>query len=237
MTIADGCRVAIRFSQPLIGNITGMDPPLGSKIIPVDLLAASITTLNTYSTSYPISNLVDGNTGTYWRGTTAVNWIQIKLPKAKNVVKLRIYLGSYYVQTFKFSGSNDGSTWTQLGEERAAASSTTAQWYEYEIENENSYLYYRIDTLTAYSTSRIYVYELELYEKVWTGNEAKFAVSFDEYNHTPEGTLFRATRDVARIERYTSLDRRLSLTGVVCNGTEYVGGRIILATAEEETDE
>lgn len=198
MAIADGQKVCIKFTQALVGNVTGLNPPIGYKSALIDLKNAAITTLNQYNTSYSGAKAVDSDVSTYWRGTTAVNWFRIQFPEAKVVTQLRLYLASYYIKTFTFSGSNDGETWTQIGGEYAAATSTTGQWYTFEIENDDAYLYYRIDTLTTYS-SRVYIYELELYETVAVGNETKFTVSFDEYNYVPGGSRSRVVRGVSQI--------------------------------------
>lgn len=200
MSIADGRKIAIRFTQPLIGNVLGLDPPAGYKKSLLDLSKAVVTTLNQYSTSYTGANAIDNSTSTYWRGTTAVNWLKLQLPEAKCVTQIRLYLSSYYIKTFTFSGSNDGEAWVQLGGTYTAASSTTAQWYTFAIENQEAYLYYRIDTLTAYSTSRVYLYELELYEDTGVGNETRFSVSFDEYSYVPGGVIARVTRPVTGLE-------------------------------------
>lgn len=200
MSIADGRKIAIKFTQPLIGNVLGLDPPAGYKKSLLDLSGVVVTTLNQYSNSYTGAKAIDNDTSTYWRGTTAVNWLKLQLPEAKCVTQIRLYLSSYYIKTFTFSGSNDGETWVQLGGTYTAASSTTAQWYTFAIENSESYLYYKIDTLTAYSTSRVYLYELDLYEDTPVGNETKFAVSFDEYSYVPGGTISRKTQAVTSLE-------------------------------------
>lgn len=233
MTIADGQRIAIRFTQPLVGNVLGLDPPVGYKKSKIDMTGTVASALNVSSTSYPASNVIDGSTSTYWRGTTAINWLQIRLQEAKVVTRLRLYLGSYYIKTFTFSGSNDGETWTQLGGEYTAASSTTAQWYTFDIDNTDPYLYYQIDTLTAYSSSRIYIYELELYEDVPVGNETKFSVSFDEYDFVPNGSLSRVTRNVAKLERYISVDTKIDLSRGTYSGIEHSAGVLTLAVQEE----
>lgn len=233
MSIADGRRIAIRFTQSLIGNVLGLDPPLGYKKSKISMNGASVSALNVYSTSYPASNAVDGSTSTYWRGTTAINWLRIKLREPKVVTRLRLYLGSYYVKTFTLSGSNDGNTWTQIGGTYTAASTTTSQWYSFDIENPDAYLYYRIDTLTTYS-STVYIYEVELYETVPTGNETKFTVSFDQYNYVPEGSLSRVTRPVVGLENFCTLDSELDLSEGLHENTEYSGGRICLTMKEAE---
>lgn len=232
MAIADGQRIAIRFTQPLVGNVLGLDPPVGYGKSKIDMSGASASALNEYSTSYSASYAIDGSTSTYWRGTTDVNWFQIQLQEAKVVTQLRLFLGSYYIKTFTLSGSNDGATWTQLGGEYTAASSTTAQWYTFEIENTDAYLYYRIDTLTTYTNSRVYIYELELYENIPIGNETKFTVSFDEYDMVPEGSLFRTTRHVTGMGCYCSSDTEIDFSSGSYNGIACERGIISLAIDE-----
>ena len=231
MAIADGKKIAIRFTQPLVGNVLGLDPPLGYKKSKLDVSDAMVTTRNQYNTSYPGSKAFDGDSSTYWWGTTAINWIQVQLRDAKVVTQLRMYLGSYYIKTFTLSGSNDGTTWTQLGGEYAAANITTAQWYTFEIENSDAYLYYRVDTLTTYS-STVYLYELELYEDVPTGNETKFTVSFDEYSRVPEGSISRVTRAVVGMDKYISINTKLDLSSGRYSGITCSSGLLSLALDE-----
>lgn len=228
MSIADGRRIAIKFTQPLIGNVTGLNPPAGYKKSQLNLSQARVTTLNQYSTSYTGAKAIDGSTSTYWRGTTAVNWIQLQLPEPKAVTRLRMYLGSYYIKTFTLSGSNDGSTWVQLGGEYTAASSTPAKWYTFDIENGVEYLYYRVDTLTTYS-STIYLYELQLYEDAPIGNEAKFTVSFDEYNFVPGGSTSRKTRVATAIEIVDSRTIALLFDSGCTNSIQRAAGDITVS--------
>ena len=228
MPIADGRRIAIKFTQPLIGNVTGLNPPAGYKKSQLSLSQAKVTTLNQYSTSYTGAKAIDGSTSTYWRGTTAINWIQLQLPEPKAVTQMRMYLGSYYIKTFTLSGSNDGSTWVQLGGEYTAASSTTAKWYTFDIENGAKYLYYRVDTLTTYS-STIYLYELQLYEDAPIGNEAKFTVSFDEYNFVPGGSTSRKTRVATAIEIVDSHTIALLFDSGCTNSIQRAAGDITVS--------
>lgn len=195
----EGTEVGLRFSQNLVGDITGYDTPAGYVQKTISLSNAKITTLNQYSTSYTGEKVIDGSTSTYWRGTTAVNWIQFQLTEAKAVTKLRMYMGSYYIKTFTLSGSNDGSTWTQIGGTYTGASSTTAKWYDFTLDNKTKYLYYRIDTLTAYST-RIYLYEVQFQETVPVGNESKISIVGQTYNYIPGGSLQASTKTPRAVE-------------------------------------
>lgn len=195
----EGTEIGLRFSQNLVGDITGYDTPAGYTQKVIDLSNAEITTLNQYNTTYTGAKVVDGNTSTYWRGTTAVNWIQFQLAEAKAVTKLRMYMGSYYIKTFTVSGSNDGATWDQIGGTYTGASSTTAKWYDFTLDNKTKYLYYRIDTLTAYST-RIYLYEVQFQETVPVGNESKISITGQTYNYVPGGTLQTSTKVPKAVE-------------------------------------
>lgn len=196
---SDGTEIALQFSQKLTGDISGTQTPVGYVRKSFDLSGATITTLNQYSSSYPGTKVIDGDTSTYWRGTTISNWIQFALPEAKIVTGLRIYLGSYYVSKFTFQGSNDGTTWTQIGGTYSAASSTTKQWYEFSINNTESYLYYRINTTSGYSSSRVYVYEVELQEDIPAGNELRTRITGLSYSYVPGGTLESASRLVTAV--------------------------------------
>lgn len=234
MSIADGKRIVVEFTQPLIGDMTGLETPVGYKKSPIDLSAAVLTTLNQYSASYTIAKAIDGDTSTHWYGTTAANWIQVQLGEPKIITNVKMYMGSYYIKTFTVSGSNDGESWTQLGDAYTAANSTIAQWYSIDIENENAYSYYRINTLTTYSSS-IYLYELQLCEDVAVGNETKFTVSFDEYNYVPDGSTFRTTREVESIEHYVSVNELVDLEGGSKNGIVFGGNKLMLAIDAEVT--
>ena len=195
---AEGTEVALRFSQSLVGDITGYKTPLAYVQKSIDLSSATITALNSYSQTNSQTNVADGSTSTYWRGTTSVNWIQFKLVETKIITSIRMYMGDYYIKTFTVSGSNDGETWIQLGGEYTAASSSTSKWYDISIENTESYLYYRIDTLTTYS-SRIYLYEVELCETVPIGNETRISVTGQTYEYVPDGELESASYTVLAV--------------------------------------
>ena len=234
MTISDGRKINIRFTQPLVGNVLGLDPPIGYKKSKIDLTFASASALNEANSVYSASKAIDGNaTGTsYWYGTTANTWLQVRLPQARVVTKIRLNLGSYYIRTFTFSGSNDGETWVQIGGTYTAASSDTQQWYDIAIENSDPYLYYRITTVTSYSSSTVILYEIELYEDVPIGNESKFTVSFDEYDMVPEGTCFRGTRPVSEVYVYSSVNAMVDTSSGSHSGIDDNHGVLSLAVDE-----
>lgn len=220
MSIEEGRHIAIRFSQPLTGDVTGLTPtPIDYKKQKVNLVGA--TSMNQYS-SYSANLAIDGNTGNYWAGTTQVNWLAVQLSEAKVVTVLRLYLGSFYIKTFTFSGSNDGKTWTQLGGTYTVASSGSMQWYEFEIENTDAYLHYRIDTVTAYSPYLVYVYEMELLEAVPIGNEEKFTVTVPVYDMVPGGSIEDVTVPVESVSRDDDLGEDVLLLNFASGNLECI---------------
>lgn len=189
MAIEDGRHIAIRFSQPLVGDVSGLTPiPAGYKYRIIPYAGAIVSAKNQLNSSYSADKAIDKNLNTFWWGTSAVNWWAVKFASPKAVTKIRIYLGNYYIRTFTVSGSNDGTTWTQIGGTFTAASTTTAQWYDFEFENQTEYQHYRIDTITTYS-SYVYVFEIEFFETIPVGNESKFVVTVPMYDMVPGGTI------------------------------------------------
>lgn len=234
MNIGDGRQIKIKFTQPLIGDVSGLETPAGYKQAKVDLTGAVFTSGALYSSDYSAGKAFDGLTNTQWWGKPGVNWLKVKFPKPKKITSFRLNMGSYYIKTFTISGSNDDETWTQIGGTFTGASSITQQWYEYALENDESYLYYKLDSLTTESSSYALIYEWELLETVPHGNETKFAVSFDEYNHIPGGTLSRKTRAVESFEENKSFYKKANLEECSLNDLQLIkdAGALVLGFKE-----
>lgn len=235
MSIGDGTKIKIKFTQAVIGNVSGLNPPASYIQTKIDLSNATFSALNQYSSSYPASYAFNGNVSDYWRGTTSANWIKVKLSKPAALTSFRLYMGSNYIGSFTISGSNDDSAWTQIGETFTGASSSTSQWYSYAVENDVKYLYYRLDTLSTYS-STVYLYEWELYETQAVGNEAKFLISFDRYDYVPGGSIVGATRTVKSVEANNSFFKKLNLDEFEFTNCDVIKGKISLARREEVND-
>ena len=189
---SDGAKIEIRFSEAI--NTMAV---IGQKYR--TLSDAVITSLNNYGLSNLPSLLNDGiaNTSSYWRGTTAINWIQATFTSPKIAHGFRWFVGStsYRPLTFKISGSLDLLTWAQLGETFTGANETG--WQEFSFSNIDTYLAYRIDILTA-SSSRIYLSELELLLDY--GNEEALTVTVPEYDFVPNGTIQQNVKPVKMVE-------------------------------------
>lgn len=192
---SDGEKIEIRFSEAINPMAA-----IGQKYR--TLSDAVITSLNNYGLSNLPSLLNDGiaNTSSYWRGTTAINWIQaaFTLPKVAHGFRWFVTNTSYRPLTFKISGSLDLLTWTQLGETFTGANVTG--WQEFSFANTEAYLAYRIDILTA-SSSRIQLSELELLLDY--GNEEALTVTVPEYDFVPNGTIQQNVKPVKFVENKT----------------------------------
>ena len=111
-------------------------------------------------------NVFDRNISTSWASETNTNsWVGYKFTENK-IVK-RVSFNSYAsgssdfrVKNFKIQASNDNSNWTDLFSGTASASSDE-QFFD--INNNNSYLYYRMYVTDVYSGAFIQIIELQFY--------------------------------------------------------------------------
>ena len=102
---------------------------------------------------------------TFWETRSAVpQYIQVDLGEGNEEIvnKVRWYVGNktYAPKGYEIQGSNDGDDWTKLED---GSSSSTVGWKERTFDNENAYRYYRFRITTAFSSARIYLYEIQLY--------------------------------------------------------------------------
>lgn len=93
---------------------------------------------------------INGSSGT----SNAMNgWIQYQFAERRKVTQIRMYprnpMYNYNLpKTFSLQGSDDGVNFTTI--QSYTNTSYNIQWYTYDVQNENEYLYYRI-TGTAFS--------------------------------------------------------------------------------------
>lgn len=193
---SEGTQIAVKFSESLVGDVSGITPtPLGYKQRVIDCSDVVVTTLNQYSASYSGEKAIDGSTSSYWRSSTTVSWIAFQFPDAKVVNHIRLVTNGWKLSTFTLSGSNDGVSWTQIGDVRTVSS--TSGWNDFDVDNVEAYSYYRVDTITGSNT--VCVAEIEFQESVPVGNETKVDISGFTYEYVPDGELVPATRSVTKI--------------------------------------
>lgn len=206
MSKSEGKKIAIRFSDRVMGNLEILPklPLIVGKFINLfGFYAAS----STYSSYYP-SNAFDGSTSSMWyTRTTGGQWIQVSTVRPIRLGGFRWYLGSSYrPKDFKVQGSDDGVNWTDLF---IGTSEDTAGWKEYYWQYADAYLYHRWTVTTRYS-SYLYLYEIEAFvhdEKaiMVTGlqrdyvvgelKEVDYAIKKIEHHPTEENTLLITLHD------------------------------------------
>lgn len=176
MSKGQGKKIGIKFTQPLVGDVVGLSPPLGETgyTTPKGKMSAS----DSYTTSYLPETLIDGNTGTQWYTMLAPpQWFQIDLGSPKKIKGFRWYIGSSYrPSTFKVEGSNNGSSWTEVYTD---TSDNTTGWKDFEFDNYTDAFRYFRWTVTGRHSTYIYIYELEI--NFGVGNEGAFTVSGKQY--------------------------------------------------------
>jgi hypothetical protein len=204
MSKGRGKKIAIKFDKALLGDVSGKNPPLGSRLVrPVGLATAS----SQYS-SYAPDRAFDGSTSSYWyTRTTGDQWCQIELPEAVATNGFRWYIGSSYRPNgFVVQGSNDGETWDTILEDN---SDNATGWKEFSWGWTQPYKYYRW-TVASRHSSYLYIYEIEL--SVPVGNERAFAVAGLEKSPLFYGEPTLREYPVEKVERYPDTTDTILLT-------------------------
>lgn len=222
-TKAEGAKIIVRFTENLIGDVSGLTPvPVGGISTNVKVshlnkptqIGQVYTANTTYSTN--VSSLAfDGSTSTYWETRTALpQWIQCALLEPKAVNKFRYYSGaSYRIRAYKLEASNDLSNWTELW---SGENANATGWNEYTFVNTTAYKYYRWTVTSLWTAGRIYVYELELYADIPIGNEQAFTVTAQEpqwveFPSEELGSLTNSTIQIKSVEAYPSTPNQIIL--------------------------
>lgn len=117
-----------------------------------------------YSTSYPATQAFDGSTSSYWRTAASATKGAYLIVKVDSVIRLtgfRLYpsTSSYRPGSFVLSMSDNGEDFIDV---YSGECSSTASWVDYEFESDVFATYIKI-TFDGINSSRLYVYELELY--------------------------------------------------------------------------
>lgn len=92
--------------------------------------------------------------------------------------------------TFKVQASNDGSTWTDLGGTYTKTNTTGGAIEYFEIENDDYYLYYRVNPLTSTGASTfVSIQEIQFY-----GRSLDVSVPVMTSNTAPYGEVFYSSQ-------------------------------------------
>lgn len=237
MNKADGARIAIKFDKPLMGDVSGRNPPVGGVVdrLVAPAMGVVYAASSSYTGSLP-SEAFDGDISTYWQTRTALpQWIQVDLGYAIAATRFRYYSGaSYRIADYKLEGSADENIWFPLWNGTNEASTG---WRDISFENSVAYRYYRWTVTSLRTAGRIYVYEFELYATVPIGNEQAFLVTGQEYNYTPQGTLIPRTYAIDSVEPYPVVVRyKEGFQGGDGVGVETADGLQLIKLAKSITD-
>lgn len=203
-----------------------------------------------YSTTYAPAKAVDDDTSSYWRPAAddTVRSLTFALSAPEAVDRARIYTNSSYApSSCVISGSNDGSTYTEIA---TATPTQTTGWQSLEFANGTAYLYYRLAFPTLYSFA-LRLYEIQLYNVVpWTVGDGRqiairftepitsgidtcppssFTVTVPEYTYVPGGTLQNVVKTVASIAAHPTEPNTIVLTMAATERFESAAGNITVA--------
>ena len=229
-----GQKIAIKFDQALVGDVSGLTPtPAGGTPYFLEVPKLGLTYSASSVTYGPIANGFDGNTGTLWGAIVAAAWARVDFGagNSQSLNKVRWYTTtSYAPRAYVIEGSNNATNWDTLA---SGESANTVGWKEHEFENTTAYRYYQFRTTTGWST-RCYVYEFEYYEKRPVGNEGAFTITGQEpsYTEIPSevlGPLVDGDYEVASVEAYPPEQYHDDdFDQGATDGTEIVEGEVVL---------
>lgn len=200
-----GQKIAIEFTEKLVGDVSGKNPPSvrGKKYFrPIGTATAS----GQYS-SYAPSRAFDGDTSSYWYiQTTGTQWIQVQFSERTYASGFRWNVGSYAPNGFNVYGSEDGVNWNLLTTDN---SPNDSGWYAFEFPI-SAWLYYRWE-ITSRHSSYLRIQDIELQEAA--GNEAAFTVTGQEFKYI-NGPIVEKTYQVDSVEWHPGFadDKHLLLT-------------------------
>lgn len=152
MSKSEGRFITVKFTEPITSTPNVMAQVREER---QDLV---ISANGSYSDTYPISNVLDGNTGTYWQSRSTANYIQIDLAQtARFVHGFKVYSGaSYRPSSYTLSVSDDGVTYTTVKTDTIPA---LTGWHELLLDAPVKTRFVRVNF--GYS-SRLYIYEFAL---------------------------------------------------------------------------
>jgi hypothetical protein len=156
----------------------------------------SIITVTSSTMLGTLSQLVDGNitsSGVYFDGSSVVGkYVAFNFGSTSYVInEAKYYQGTSATQgTWKWQGSNDGSTWVDIGTPFVLGGATT-QAIDVLKNNTTAYKNYRIYGVSGNSSSGPYVYEFEF--KI---NSVVTGVSAIDGNDTPGQPTITSITDV-----------------------------------------
>lgn len=200
-----GQKIAIQFTEKLVGDVSGKNPPFmrGENFF----RATGTATASSQYSSYSPDRAFDGDTSSYWyTRSSGIQWIQIQFSEKIYASGFRWYVASYPPYSFNTYGSDDGEAWSLLV---SANSPSSPGWYTFDFPV-GSYLYYRWE-ITSRHSSYLRIQDIELREAA--GNEAAFTVTGQEYKYI-NGPIIEKTYQVVSVERHPDYtdDKHVLLT-------------------------
>lgn len=153
-------------------------PRMTSDTTPSGVVTASSNGGVNYLPYYAFSESCGMNQYTWLTTTDDVvgAWIQYQFPQAETIVKLiTINRGESVtraVKTFKFQGSNDGTTWTDI-ENCSIASNSSFYREEFLLNNSTAYIYYRLYITAAWESNPRWVgfAQIQMYKECITSTK------------------------------------------------------------------
>lgn len=213
MSKAEGKKIAIKFTENLVGDVSGLNPPVSYGHGTLDLAQGKPVTVGNASYGAGTS-AVDGNGSTYW-GTysTLPWWIRIDLGEVKKSAGFYILQSnsSYRAKDYVVLVSNDDADYVEISSGQLENIAEQTVPYKF-----GDYRYIRINFTSYWSSSRAYIYTLKILEAVPTGNEQAFIITGKEYQYVQgpnyNGPLLDKRYKPISVEKHPTIDKAILLS-------------------------
>lgn len=158
----------------MTGNLKDITPVMTGANTPAGYEVTTSSNADTTRVGYKAFDGVHA-ANNVWHSTGGVpQWLQMKFPEKRTVRKFTILnppsdqYGSCGIESFKLQGSNDGSSFTDLGAYTNVSMADLLN--EFTVQNPGAYQYYRIHVISSgYSYSGTYycqISEVKFYGEV-----------------------------------------------------------------------
>ena len=227
MSKAIGEKIAIKFDQALVGDVSGVTPsPVGGFRVGDDVAEGKTASAGSvrHATTYAASLAVDGNESTQWEPAYRVlSWHKADLGEAKiirGMVHRRAAGGA--ATGFYVDGSNDDTNWDRVLTIESGSPITAGLYIERDFGDNFTYRYWRV-TVTARSGDYPGFSILQYCEPSPIGNEQAFIVTGEEKNFL-DGEPTEREYVVNNVEAHPTEPNTILLTMFPLTGPEEYGG-------------
>lgn len=206
MSKGEGKKITIKFTEDLVGDVSGTEGQ-----VPKKLNIISATSSSQFSNDFKPDFAIDGNVATRWASLNkaGTQYIQFDLGIPRKIERIKAMCGSGYIpETFNILVSSDGNNFTTISTGKTISVADTLVEFAF-VAIDCRYI--RL-VMTSTSSGNFYeLKEFEAYSAGAVGNEVAFTIRGKEYKYVRGPLLDREYKPIS-VERHPTVDKAILLT-------------------------